>query len=313
MTSTLTPTPSASATDPFASMISTPGVYTVTITPADARRLLERNTQNRRPKTRAIEVYARDMRNGRWKLTNQGIAFDQGGALIDGQNRLMACLLSDAPFTTLLVTGLDTDTRDVIDTGVKRLFADVLRMHGYVNVMQLSGGAGLRFRYEKLVAEKRPYHHFNLPAMRATHEELLLLMQDHPAIEERAGQVFALLKAFPSLPPSSAVAFESLAVEVDADALDEFRTSLITGANLPENDPRLVLRNFLTRTESTRKGGPTAMYWLGILVKAWNDWRHGITRELMTMRADEAMPAIDAKPSWAARKRAEKRSAAAAH
>lgn len=284
-------------------MIKTPGVYIVTITPDAARRLLERNSKNRNPKTRAIEQYASDMREGRWRVINQGIGYDRDGVLADGQNRLMACIQADVPFSTLLVTGLAPEAREVIDTGVKRLFSDVLRMHGYVNVMQLAGAVGLRYRYERLVAEKRPYHHWNLPALRATHEVLLEFFNEHPSLLAAGTTYHPLLTEFPALPASSAIAFESLAMERDPEALMEFRTALITGANLTVGDPRLVLRNFLARSGRTRKGGPTTTYFMGVMIKAWNDWRAGLTRQQLILRENEVMPRFDAKPKWEARKR----------
>lgn len=308
MTSTLTrsdavPEIEGTTLEELEDMIKVPGVYIVTITPDAARRLLERNSKNRNPKSRAIDQYAREMREGRWRVINQGIGFDRDGILADGQNRLLACIQAGTAFSTLLVTGLDPDAREVIDTGVKRLFSDVLRMHGYVNVMQLAGAVGLRYRYERLVEEKRPYHHWNLPVFRPTHEVLLGFFNEHQSLLAAGNSYYPLLTVFPALPASSAIAFESLAMEKDQEALQEFRTALITGANLAIGDPRLALRNFLSKSERTRKGGPTSIYFLGVMVKAWNDWRAGLNRQQLMLRENEATPGIDVKPKWEARKR----------
>src|SRR4051812_30418789 len=93
------------------------GVYIVTITPEDAAKLLERNTNNRPQKKRAIEDYQRQMKAGLWHLTNQGIGVDRNGVLQDGQNRLVACTRAETPFTTILATGLEPEAREVVDTG----------------------------------------------------------------------------------------------------------------------------------------------------------------------------------------------------
>src|SRR4051794_26652549 len=90
-------------------LIHRPGVYVVTITPDQAKELLVRNTNNRRQKDRAIAEYARAMRTGAWQVTNQGLGFDKKGTLADGQNRLLACIEADTPFTTLVATGLDPE------------------------------------------------------------------------------------------------------------------------------------------------------------------------------------------------------------
>lgn len=60
------------------------------ITPADAEELLKGNTINRPLSTRQIQSHARDMKEGRWKLTHQGIALSPTYDVLDGQHRLHA-------------------------------------------------------------------------------------------------------------------------------------------------------------------------------------------------------------------------------
>jgi hypothetical protein len=283
-------------------MIRTPGVYTVTITPQIAALMLERNVDNRNPKKLAIESFRREMAAHRWRLTNQGIGFDTDDRLADGQNRLLACIAADTPFTTLVVTGLDPDARDVIDTGVKRTFADVLRMHGIVNTLQLSGGVSVRFRYEGLVREKRPYHQASSPHLRGTHDELLEFLAAHPSLQQRISEAGRVTSTFHSLPSSAAIAFESMAVEANPQALEEFRDALVTGANLQVGDPRLALRNYLIRANPVNRGGPTSIHFLGLMVKIWNDWRNGLVRDLVVLKDTETVQALGAEPTWAARK-----------
>lgn len=182
MTTTLKE-PAHSDTVSLDEMIRTPGVYVIEVTPKDAVEMLTRNTGNRLMKTRAVQTYARAMRNGKWRLTNQGIGFDVDGQLVDGQNRLQACILADASFTTIMITGLERSAREVVDTGVKRLFADVLRMNSFVNVHWLSAATATRYRYEILVKEKRPFHQFNLTQLRGSHDELLEFVRSHPSLE----------------------------------------------------------------------------------------------------------------------------------
>lgn len=68
-------------------------MYTVTakISPDDAREYLAANFDgNRNISQRRVDRYANDMREGRWQLSHQGIAFDTDSHLIDGQHRLAA-------------------------------------------------------------------------------------------------------------------------------------------------------------------------------------------------------------------------------
>lgn len=284
-------------------MIANPDSYNTTITPAIAAELLERNTDNRKPKQRKISVFANDMRRGHWRLTNQGIGVDVNGVLVDGQNRLMACLAADTPFPTLLVTGLEPQAREVVDTGTARTFADVLRMNSYVNHMQLAGGANLRKRYETLVAAKKPYTSFDgrITREQLGHQDMLEFVRETESLRAALHPLNRWRTAFPRIPASAVIVFESLAMESDPEALEEFRESVLSGANLEARDPRLVLRNVLLRAGSVRKGGPNTIWFLCIMIKAWNDWRNGLAREVMNMRENEVIPVLDGAPSWQAR------------
>lgn len=280
-------------------LIHRPGTYTVTITPEVAERLLERNHKNRPRKERAIQTYAKAMLAGEWERTNQGIGFDRLGNLIDGQNRLYACVHAGVPFTTDLATGLRPEAKEKVDVGVKRSLADALRMEGFNNAPALAGGISLRSKYEWLLANRVPWTtslqpHSSRSALgntySMTHVQSLEFLGKRPSITERAVTSWVVRKTFPRVPLSVIIAFESMAVEVDADALSEFRNALITGANLSTEDPRLVLRNYLTRLDPRRPTNTVML--LGIFVKAWNSWRKGERRQVLAFRENEQMPEL---------------------
>jgi hypothetical protein len=60
-------------------------------------------------------------------------------------------------------------------------------------------------------------------------------------------------------------------------------------AYLNAYDPRLVLRNYLTRLGATRVLPPT-MIILGVTVKAWNAFRLGEPRQILALKETEIMP-----------------------
>ena len=100
-----------------------------TITPALASEYLAKNTKNRTPKKKAILNYARDMKNGKWELSPQGISFYEDGTLADGQNRLFAILKAGVP-VKMYVTYEVPNNCNIQDRGVPRTTSDVLRMSG---------------------------------------------------------------------------------------------------------------------------------------------------------------------------------------
>jgi hypothetical protein len=288
---TVTETTESVETTDIEGLLYTVGDYEVTITPAVAAKLLERNTNNRHPQKRAIEVYSKDMVAGRWHRTNQGIGFAKSGELVDGQNRLMACIEADTPFTTLMSTGLDPEAKAAVDTGVKRSLANVLRMRGQENyVAAIAAGLSLRIRYE-VVAGKHPWTYSNFRVVGATHEQASEFLDQHPTIAQQGYGAMILRKVFPRLPLSVGVAFRSLLIEHgDEDRLADFLNGLITGAELTEGDPRLALRDSLLRM--TRSTGADGMRLLGLFIKTWNDWTLGETREVIVLRVNEVVPEV---------------------
>ena len=108
------------------------------VTPALARQYLENNPINRRPSEAKIREYARDMENGNFLFSGHTVCFSSEGKLLDGQQRLMACVKANASFFTIVVRGLSEEVIKVIDSGKKRTYADQLKMDGYTNPASLA-------------------------------------------------------------------------------------------------------------------------------------------------------------------------------
>lgn len=68
-----------------------------TITPEIATEYLKHNKVNRKVRAYAVSNYARDMKDGKWELSPQGISFYENGDLADGQHRLLAVTRAGIP------------------------------------------------------------------------------------------------------------------------------------------------------------------------------------------------------------------------
>lgn len=101
-----------------------------TIDSDQAKEYLKQNKSNRPLRERTVSRYAKDMKAGRWRLTCQGIGFDRHGALMDGQHRLHAVILSGATIVCLVVRGLEPEANDGLDLGFNRGVDDVLHYRG---------------------------------------------------------------------------------------------------------------------------------------------------------------------------------------
>lgn len=100
------------------------------ITPEMALQALGKMATNRRLSPVLARKYARQMANGEWRLTHQGIAFDEHGACIDGQHRLRAIVIAMLAVRMLVVTGLGSNAMVAIDAHRARSETDRLRIAG---------------------------------------------------------------------------------------------------------------------------------------------------------------------------------------
>jgi len=92
------------------------------ISPKLAEEYLLKNTSNRKLRLGTVETYARDMAEGRWEVTHQGIAFNKEGELIDGQHRLSAIVLSKR--SQKMVVTRNVNSRINVDNHIRRNLVD---------------------------------------------------------------------------------------------------------------------------------------------------------------------------------------------
>lgn len=113
----------------------------IDIDPGKAAHWLQNNFRNRPISEDVIAAYARDMKNGEWVATHQGIAFNDRDELIDGQHRLHAIIRAGVTIRMMVTFGLpsviegkEVTTMDAVDRGRTRSVADQLRIqHGLKN------------------------------------------------------------------------------------------------------------------------------------------------------------------------------------
>ena len=99
-----------------------------TITPALAQAYLSTSTGNRSLAKKNVQFYARQMREGKWTVSHQGIAFSVNGDLIDGHHRLTAIIEANVSVGMMVARGVSVESRQVIDQGKGRTAADIYRL-----------------------------------------------------------------------------------------------------------------------------------------------------------------------------------------
>lgn len=120
------------------------------ITPDVAKEMLERNIANR---DRKREPIVKAIKDGEWLLNGATIVFSDKGVLLDGQNRLYACISSGIPIDTIVVRGIKIDAQETMDTNVKRSVRDYLKMRGYPDYTLVGAMGASLYRAELLGIE----------------------------------------------------------------------------------------------------------------------------------------------------------------
>jgi len=103
-------------------------VYTVT--PDFARILLTRKRADAQFDNRDVDNYAAAMRNKAWVLNGQPIIFGRNGKLLDGLQRLMACIRSGVSFQTFLAWNINEELLHTMDQHRRRTYASILESRG---------------------------------------------------------------------------------------------------------------------------------------------------------------------------------------
>lgn len=103
----------------------------VTMTKSLARDYLSRNNENRKVNKKTLLFYKEQMLSNKWKENGEPIIIDSNGTIKDGQHRLLAVCESDYSYRVPVISGVDTDVMDTIDTGKNRSAADILYLEGF--------------------------------------------------------------------------------------------------------------------------------------------------------------------------------------
>jgi hypothetical protein len=208
------------------------------ITPAMAEKYLEGNTHNRQVRDSVVEKYARDMKNGDWRLTHQGIAFAADGTLIDGQHRLWAIYNSGCTVTMMVTRGAELESQEAVDGGEKRTVGDVLVLRGQ-NVRTVHVGVATMLAKQQGVTNP-------------TRHEVLAMFEKHMAAITTAADVFPKMTRYIfTSPVLCAVARASYTLK--RDELEHFARVLCSGEMEDKSDkPIILLRNYLLERNPKR-------------------------------------------------------------
>jgi hypothetical protein len=239
----------------------------LTITPEQAKDLLEGQPPQRSVQNTVVQRYMADMEGARWEVTHQGIAFDEDGLLLDGQHRLWACFLSGHAFRTMVSFHLPRAVFDLLDGGSVRTHGQLAQVKGQFGKISEanSGVAAARFLWAFDMG-KNPLFAATFPGFSSRVADAVL--SNHPGIPDVISRISAKRLKPLALPAGPSIALFTLFYEANADLAATFLHEIATGENLTDGDPALTLRNSgLVAKTRTGVANRDMVY---RLARAWN-------------------------------------------
>jgi hypothetical protein len=209
------------------------------ITPARARALLANQVNQRPLNMSAVLDYTRQILEGLWKVTHQGIAITGAGKLLDGQHRLHAIVRANVTVTMLVTYNVEGAAFSVLDVQRKRTAADILGIAG-CDVPRFSAAIAkvVIQIYKGTAAANNP----------CSNDEILAFVEENGKALQRTTGLAALQRQKATI--LGAVHF--IFARIDAEKADAFLDAVKTGNNLSANNPAKRLRE---RLHNQVKGG----------------------------------------------------------
>ncbi len=242
------------------------------ISPAVARTMMERNGdeewRNRTDSPALQERYGRAMSEDRWTLTGETIIFSISGYLLNGQNRLKACIAASRGFPCLVVFGIDQETFLNMDSGKKRSGADTFHVKKIDNSSHAAAAVKLIHDYfVRGIADGRGV---------IDNDELVKLYEKYPRIQEsiKYGRLTNKKKFLSS---AQGTAMHYICARRCAYEADDFFEKLADGQGLKKNEPVSRLREMLIDLAIDPANKIPWISKCAFTIKAWNATRDGMT------------------------------------
>jgi hypothetical protein len=209
-----------------------PTVEIVTATKQLIKELRALDTHNRNKKKTHVDYLRKEIREGRWTLTNQGVGVSASNYIVDGGHRLMAIELEGCPpVQFILARGLPDCSQKYVDQHAKRSMADTLTLFFDATISnQVIGALNTILRVENA---------WNIGKF--SPDVLIAKFEEN---ESSIKQVLSVEKS-KSLAASTLAALIMTHHRTQDERVLQFAQQVTCGEMLQTGDPALTLRNWL--------------------------------------------------------------------
>lgn len=241
----------------------------LTITPGQARALLELNQGNRRITKASLARWQRAMAAGLWVQNGETLKVASNGMLNDGQHRLEAVVATNRPAPAIIVWGVDRDAILTTDIGKVRAPGDTLTMAGYTNGTAKAAAMRLILNLEFKHDLSRKWEN----------GEIRAACDVAPNLDDsiNPGQVVG---RHYRQPPSLMTALHYMAARYDRPMADAFFHALATGGHDETDHPIRKLRTRLHDNMAAKAKLPQPEV-AALVIKAFNAYALGRPMQLL--------------------------------
>jgi hypothetical protein len=234
----------------------------IRITPDMAPSLLAMKRPGGKRNQVAVAAYAQSMRAGEWVLNGMPLILSRDGFLLDGLQRLYACIDAKVPFITVLAENVPDDTVHTIDQQRRRSFTGVLETRGIQRPAAVASLLSKLIRYEDGTLTRGtstpPWSRMER-ALEANRTEIDIAVKfsfDHPA---------RMLSEAIRTPLSF------MGLQADRGALRRFLDAIAHPERFAADEPGVMIRRRLLEGRDDRARRLVATSLFAICLKALND------------------------------------------
>lgn len=272
----------------------------IKLTPEVAGELLKKNKHNRKASEKQVAFYVNQMNSGLWKENGEAIIIGNDNVIKDGQHRLLAVIKARHSYRVPLITEVDSNAMDTIDTGKNRSLQDIISLNGYAYPNQKS-------KLAKLILSSS---HKRKGKGSAT--KRVLFASDNSSISNSAGldyviknnnflnKVIKMASQINSKSPNSVISVADLAfvayMLVGYDLENEYIRGFLKefcGAEYAGGSSASYVYKCMVKAKNSKTH--LNKYWLkGLIIKAWNNYINGnppVHRLIFNINGD--LPAIE--------------------
>ena len=239
------------------------------ITPEYAQKILEyKNSNNRTFRKTNLNKLVQTINSNEWKVTNQGIAFDCHGNLLDGQHRLMAIVQTGRTIKMIVARNMAPKIFNVIDTGAVRRANDILYIGGCTsNSKTIAAAIKIYLHYQKY-----PTGSWGRGG-KSSHNEIFDCFKENESSWNNINIFISTsYRKFAFFNRGVGIAFYKLLLDkgYSTEIIESFFTKFSQGSNLDIDDPMLSFRNQLMQKAFRNRGSSTQRFLLNCFIRLFN-------------------------------------------